>query len=101
MILRRTAKVLQQPIPARFRELGSNSPFPSDAELSLGFFGKIYALNSTGALIWSLLESEHRADEATEKLAHEYSLPKEMVAKDVEIFIQEMLKIGLIEGKQA
>jgi hypothetical protein len=57
----------------------------------------IYSLNSTGSLIWKLLESPRTVTQLAMALAQEYEVDPEMVRWDLADFLNEMMAVGIVE----
>ena len=55
------------------------------------------ALDMIGRVIWDLLETPQRVDKLCEQLAEKYSATPEQIQADVLPFLQELLKVSLIE----
>lgn len=64
---------------------------------SVGDLASIYSFNSTGTLIWKLLESPRTLEELAEAVAGEYSVGAGQAQKDVAEFVGEMKSKGLVD----
>jgi Coenzyme PQQ synthesis protein D (PqqD) len=59
--------------------------------------GNYYSLTGSGAEIWALLEAAGSASEICAELVHRHGYPAEDVRNEVESFVQELEREGLIE----
>jgi len=59
-------------------------------------FNGIITLSETGAFIWEHLEEVNSFDELVDKLMAEYEVEKDIVCRDVEALLNEMLNAGMI-----
>lgn len=57
----------------------------------------IYTLNDTGCRLWELIEQPRTEDELAEALAEQYAIPRETALQDVRIFLDDMVKMGLVD----
>jgi hypothetical protein len=57
----------------------------------------IYTFNNTGSILWSLIEQGRSAVQLSEYLEAEYGISPEQAATDIESFLRELQKAGLIE----
>lgn len=55
----------------------------------------ITKLNELGGLIWSILPECPTIDKLVDRIVNEYGVPQEVVLPDVELFVGEMLSVGL------
>ena len=78
------------------REVGGEHVVVPVGEMSKLFHGMIN-LNETGAFLWSFYQSEHSIDEGVEALLAEYEVSKELAQKDVETFVNTLMKNGFAE----
>lgn len=62
-----------------------------------GDLASIYSLNSTGSLIWKLLESPRTLTQLAMAFAQEFEVEPEMVLPDVADFLNEMMAVGMVE----
>jgi len=63
----------------------------------VGDLASIYSFNSTGSLIWRLLETAKTVAELAATVAREYEVDPAQAERDVEQFVGEMKAIGLVE----
>jgi hypothetical protein len=63
----------------------------------VGDLASIYTLNSTGALIWNLLDSPRTVVELAMAVAEEYEVALPQAERDVTDFVSEMKASGLVE----
>ena len=63
----------------------------------VGDLASIYSFNSTGSLIWRLLESAKTVPELSAAIALEYEVDPAQAERDVEEFVDEMKAVGLVE----
>ncbi len=57
---------------------------------------KIFTLNETSAAIWSLLAEPTTFDRLVSRLREEFAAPEEVIAKDAEEFIRDLLRRGFV-----
>jgi len=57
----------------------------------------IYTLNEIGAFIWDKLSGEHTQVELEQFILDEYDVELQTAQHDIEIFIEEMVKIGAVK----
>ena len=57
----------------------------------------LITLNSTAACVWELLAAERSLDELTAAVAERFDIDPETARADVQIFVHEIAKIGLLE----
>lgn len=61
-------------------------------------FSALVKLNETGAFIWSLFAAaDITLDAAAEKMIAEYDISKEIALRDIEIFVENLKKNGIVE----
>jgi len=60
----------------------------------------VYTLNATGCQLWELIEQPHTKDKLAEALAGQYAIPLKTALQDVQSFLAEMEKMGLLEKKK-
>jgi PqqD family protein of HPr-rel-A system len=60
--------------------------------------GECHLLNSTGALVWQLLDGNTRLDELSADLAEAFGAGFEDVLTDVVTLVEELFRLGLLEG---
>ena len=63
----------------------------------VGDLASIYSFNSTGSLIWRLLETAKTVAELAATVALEYEVDLAQAERDVEQFVGEMKAVGLVE----
>ena len=63
----------------------------------VGDLASIYSFNSTGSLIWRLLETAKTVAELAATVAREYEVDPAQAERDVEQFVGEMKAVGLVE----
>lgn len=57
----------------------------------------LITLNDTAACVWELLAQERTADELTAAVAERFDVTPEYAHADVQTFVDEIAKMGLIE----
>jgi len=57
---------------------------------------EIYALNTTGAMIWELISDGSNLDATVERLRDEYDEPEARLRSDVDAFIDELRSGGFL-----
>jgi len=62
--------------------------------------GKYFSLNNSATVIWEKLENPLSLEELCNILMDEYDVEAEQCMNDVEIHLNEMIKIGLIIKKK-
>lgn len=60
----------------------------------------IYTLNGTGAFIWEQIDGKNSLEEIVTKLSEEYETDPETAGKDLLAFIENMVRIGVVEMKE-
>jgi hypothetical protein len=63
----------------------------------VGDLSSIYSLNSTGSLIWKLLESSRTLAQLATSIAQAYNVESGQAERDVTNFVSEMKSVGLVE----
>lgn len=63
----------------------------------VGDLASIYSFNSTGSLIWKLLEAPKTLSELAAAVAQQYEIEYGQAERDVTEFIKEMKAVGLVE----
>ena len=58
--------------------------------------GKYFSLNPVATRIWDLLEKKLGIDELCRQLMEEYEVDFSQCTKEVEEYLNEMLKLGLV-----
>jgi hypothetical protein len=66
----------------------------------VGDLASIYSFNTTGSLIWKLLETPKALAELVEAVAQEYNVERERAEQDTKRFVEEMLSVGLVEASE-
>ena len=64
--------------------------------MSKNFHGMIN-LNETGAFLWEFYTQEHTVDEGVAAMLVEYDAEEEIIRRDVETFVDTILKQGFAE----
>lgn len=64
----------------------------------VGDLASIYSFNSTGSLIWKLLEAPRRVSDLAMAVAEEYEVDPLDAERDVTEFVNEMKAVGLVEA---
>lgn len=54
-------------------------------------------LNEVGGRCWSLLKENQTAESLTQELLKEYDIAEEEARRDIESFLDELQRLGLIE----
>lgn len=60
--------------------------------------GKYFGLNPVASRVWDLLETPQSVDTLCEQLLSEYAVDAAQCRRDVEAFIAEMLRLGIVRG---
>lgn len=60
-------------------------------------FPGMITLNSTGAYIWELLESEQTVESLVEALQARYDVEQDLARTDVEAFVKKMQATGALD----
>jgi hypothetical protein len=55
----------------------------------------VYTLNATGCRLWDLIALPRTEDELAGVLAGEYRIPRETARHDVQVFLNEMVRMNL------
>ena len=63
----------------------------------VGDLASIYSFNSTGSLIWNLLETPHTMTQLAAAIATAYEIEPGQAEHDVTKFVTEMKAVGLVE----
>lgn len=58
--------------------------------------GCYYGMEKTAARIWKLLEQPKTRGDLLQALVQEYDAPQELIAKDMDIFLQRMNDNGIV-----
>lgn len=58
----------------------------------------LIVLNSTGACLWELLAEDRSVDELTEALVTSFDIDAQCANADVQRFVDEITRIGLLES---
>ena len=64
----------------------------------VGDLASIYSFNSTGSMIWKLLESPKTVAQLATAVAQAYEVDPVQVHQDVTDFVSEMKAVGLVEA---
>ena len=59
-------------------------------------FQGMMTLNDTGLFLWELLQEEHSQDELVQALVEEYDVDAPTARADVEAFLQQLQKPGIL-----
>lgn len=59
--------------------------------------GDSYALNATGAAVWSLCDGAHTRDQIVEALLERYEAAPETIAEGVEALLAQLVRLGVAE----
>ena len=60
-------------------------------------FSGVITLNEVGAFLWKALESASDKDGLVEKLTSEYDVDKDTAAADIENFLNDLRKAGILD----
>ncbi len=61
-------------------------------------FSGLVRMNETGSFLWNLIkDADMSRDELVEALAKEYDAPKDVLCRDVDIFIEKLTAGGIFE----
>jgi len=58
--------------------------------------GEYFGLQGMAYRVWQLLVENGRLEDLEEQLLSEYSVPREQLRADVEAFVQDLVKNGLV-----
>ena len=78
------------------RNVGGEFVVVPVGEMSKNFHGMIN-LNETGAFLWEFYTQEHTVDEGVAAMLAEYDAEEEIIRRDVETFVDTILKQGFAE----
>ena len=78
------------------RNIGGNDVVVAVGKASVNFNAMIN-LNSTGALLWSLLEKEATEAELVDALLDKYDIDEATAKRDVDAFLFKARSAGIIE----
>jgi hypothetical protein len=56
----------------------------------------VYTLNGTGRQLWELIETPRTEEELSNSLIADYQISQEMARHDVNLFLTDMVKMGLV-----
>ncbi len=56
-----------------------------------------YSLNITGYMMWQVLTTADNVQAALDVLSKQYNVDKDILRQDMEEFIEQLVKIGLVE----
>ena len=59
-------------------------------------FSGFVRLNETGAFIWNMLTVETTKEEMADKMIAEYDISREIALKDIEVFVENLEKNGIL-----
>lgn len=62
---------------------------------------EVKVLNPTAILIFKLLDGEHDAASIADAIVEDYDVPREVALEDVEEFLQDLAKNGMLAGDPA
>jgi len=60
--------------------------------------GEFLSLTDTGSAIWQLIDGTRGRDDVVTVLAAQYDAPVDAISEDVDSFLDELRKAGLIAG---
>jgi Coenzyme PQQ synthesis protein D (PqqD) len=60
--------------------------------------GKYYSLSETSLPFWEALQNQQPLEVAVNKITAEYEVEREQVLKDLQAFLQDLSKYGLIHN---
>jgi Coenzyme PQQ synthesis protein D (PqqD) len=63
----------------------------------VGDLASIYSFNSTGSLIWQLLDAPRSLPELIDAVESEYEVGQEQAQKDVTQFLNDLRSVGLLD----
>jgi|SRR5580692_4307123 hypothetical protein len=86
-LLRRRAQVDRNPLPDQTVLL-----FQKDTSLAV-------PVNQAGAAIWEMCDGAHSLDQIVDKLAETYDQERSRIEQDVRIFLNELMRLGLVERR--
>jgi Coenzyme PQQ synthesis protein D (PqqD) len=66
----------------------------------VGDLASIYSFNSTGSLIWQLLESPKCFDELVNVVESEYAVERDRAEQDVKQFLHDVLAADLVQIRE-
>lgn len=78
-----------------YREVAGEAVLVPTGKAAESFFG-IASINSTGALLWKILEREHSFGELRQMFAQEYELEEKQSQQDVTDFLETALAQNMI-----
>lgn len=64
----------------------------------VGDLASIYSFNSTGTLIWQLLDAPRRLDELVDAVEQEYEVARDQAESDVKHFLNDLFLADLVEA---
>jgi hypothetical protein len=67
----------------------------------VGDLASIYSFNTTGSLIWKLLQTSRTVAELVTAVAQEFNVEPGQTERDVRKFVDEMYQAGLVEAPNA
>lgn len=63
-----------------------------------GDFNKLITLNSVGAFIYEALQTETAYDDVLKKITDKYDVEENLAKADLDIFLDNVKKAGLLDG---
>lgn len=60
--------------------------------------GKVFSLNGVGAKVWTMLEQRLTFEGLLDSLAREYEVPRQQLKDDLEPFIHDLERNGLVQA---
>ena len=61
-------------------------------------FNRLITLNSVGAFIYEVLQKDCSYDEILNKITEKYEVEESLAKGDLDIFLENMRKVGLLNG---
>lgn len=58
--------------------------------------GMYYSLNETSVLFWEALQNQEPFEPVVDKITNEYEVERSQVLRDLQVFIEDLLKYRLI-----
>jgi len=58
--------------------------------------GTYFSLGETGAFVWNALKGGAGRDEIAEAMAREFDVPRERTSSDLETFLDQLVRAGLV-----
>jgi len=63
-----------------------------------GCTNSVYTLNPTACRLWDALEKPHDENELTDLLVQRYSVARDIARADVQVFLQDLIRMKLVES---